>query len=420
MQEPIFTYICGSQKSSMKLTLLEKLSHHYFVQTNSDIKKHFVASCYAITQSKAFIFIMDEHTINNDQCLTLLGTAIAYDVPVISIRTVGYALPNKLSKLYEEMDIIDRSKINDLSKKNSQLPTVTTLDNALKTLFNQSVLFHERMLKKCVNDIQNTISKVKFKVGVYTRYTSSSLNKQKSIESRLSNCSPIQAASHIDRTISPSLTIEPYPLNVLPKSNKYRKNMVGKQEVSDWSNNTTRKTYNFPKKNKNSISQARLQNASSAKRRNHITSVTKNIMQEQSFLLQENIKLEMPDVNSTDEKPEERKLKKPQEIRLQLRRSSSVPNIPTNYLVAEGDKDSLKVYRFPLSPNTLRKKPSFTLSPRISFEENDSYIHISRINSPIDFFIFDEDNIVLEKETGKTQSNQHATKHINTNTNVNA
>ena len=420
MQEPIFTYICGSQKSSMKLTLLEKLSHHYFVQTNSDIKKHFVSSCYAITQSKAFIFIMDEHTINNDQCLTLLGTAIAYDVPVISVRTVGYALPNQLPKQYEEMDIIDRSKINDLSKKNSQLPTVTTLDNALKTLFSQSVLFHERTLKKCVNDIQNTISKVKFKVGVYTRYTSSSLNKQKSIESRLSNCSPIQTASHIDRTISPSRTIEPYPLNVLPKSNKYRKNLVGKQEVSDWSNNTTRKTYNFPKKNKNSISQARLQNASSAKRRNHITSVTKNIMQEQSFLLQENIKLEMPDVNSTNEKPEERKLKKPQEIRLQLRRSSSVPNIPTNYLVAEGDKDSLKVYRFPLSPNTLRKKPSFTLSPRISFEENDSYIHISRINSPIDFFIFDEDNIVLEKETGKTQSNQDATKHINTNTNINA
>lgn len=417
MQEPIFTYICGSQKSSMKLTLLEKLSHHYFVQTNSDIKKHFVSSCYAITQSKAFIFIMDEHTINNDQCLTLLGTAIAYDVPVISVRTVGYALPNQLTK-YEKMDIIDRSKINDLSKKNSQLPTVTTLDNALKTLFKQSVLFHERMLKKCVNDIQNIVSKVKFKVGVYTRYTSSSLNKQKSIESRLSNCSSIPVTSHIDRTISPSLTIEPYPLNVLPKSNKYRKNLVGKQEVSDWSNNTASKAYNFHKTNKNSISQARLQNASSAKRRNHITSVTKSIMQDQSFLLQGNIKLETPDVISTNRKLEERKLKKSQEIRLQLRRSSSVPNIPTNYLVAEGDKDSLKVYRFPLSPNTLRKKPSFTLSPRISFEENDSYIHISRINSPIDFFIFDED-IVLEKEAGKNQAKQDAIKDINTNTNIN-
>ena len=158
-------YVCGKDSSSgsqISVTLKEKLildlSCRCFVRTHgSPVLDHVDTYC-AIVSSNAFIFTLNSQTIYDLDCLNQLGVAIAYNIPIISVRHCDYRLPKALPVRFYETKIVDnRSHLSKSSEnKSSLLPDktpVSTLASALISSYDSSIVFSPLAYSTFVNKL---------------------------------------------------------------------------------------------------------------------------------------------------------------------------------------------------------------------------------------------------------------------------
>ncbi|XP_057291095.1 uncharacterized protein LOC130613771 [Hydractinia symbiolongicarpus] len=391
--DPLLIYICGSAESDTKTALRDGLSNYSFVRCNlSTSNKHnFTENCIAIVNAKLFIFILDRKSIMSTECLSLLGTAVAYDIPVVAVREIGYALPLTLPKQYASTEIIDRSRINEHSIKNEHLATITTLDQILKTLSTQTIIYHEHIHSKCVKTILH-IAKTKSKsISFFDQYRTHYINEK--------------APSPEQNTPMTTLIIEPWPpkydvraANTTAKKSTDKHNhkqtnnvIIQKQKLKhslDLNEHKNKKVSSTPspkqvrkvKSNKNSPSDIKFSSSSEPiKAFRDTTKESKNDNGEKNSHEGENKHIPIRKFRSnTLTKP----IEPPRGI---IRRQSSLPNIATNYLVTDPVKSEPTIYHFPMSPRLTVRLTNTYVSPRSSLLGDAEQIHLSRICSPIDF-----------------------------------
>ena len=81
--------------------------------------------------------------------------SIAFDIPIITIRNIGYTIPVILPKHFSSTEILNRK--NKILVAKSNLETITTLDKAVRVLFAKSLVYHHEILLKCTTEIIATV-----------------------------------------------------------------------------------------------------------------------------------------------------------------------------------------------------------------------------------------------------------------------
>ena len=166
-------YVCGEQNQpytlenpSLRDLIISNLAVHWSIRThptaNALDPRNEVADMYqTIARSHVFVFIYSKETIEDSYYLNQYGIAKAYGVPVVGIRMPSYILPNPLPEQYYFTEIIDYSsetrgdpkkhgRLNTANKKRKMLTDVLIHDfrNAMvyATDFHKSCI--ERLLHK--------------------------------------------------------------------------------------------------------------------------------------------------------------------------------------------------------------------------------------------------------------------------------
>ena len=416
---PTLVYLCGGRSNcKIHASVWEGLSRTCFVRTSipgtRKTEKDFKDSCYAITSSSVFIFLLDNESVFDTHCLSLLGTAIAFNVPVVGVREAGYALPYEVSKLFAKTDIVDRSKPFEYKITSKNLPSVTTLASALKLLFAQSVIYHERIRHKCVREITDMLQGIRVAPVTPRRIEQNDTffnNNNYGTESNNSNTS---GSSDYNSTITPNSEVEitnwpqqemhgrgtadisarktperrkplgPSPPNKMRSTGKNSKKNI----IVNGSNNNNNNNIINNNNNNNNINNKNNNNNNNCKINIHSPEVSvlggapspnvgfsannKNAPKPRSRTCI--IEAATAEKGVTTSTPYHK-----------LRRNSSLPCIKTNYMVTSEEKRSQPViYNFPMSPRPYKRLSSST-DFNNDQDDQDSKLHLSRTCSPVDF-----------------------------------
>ena len=82
--------------------------------------------------------------------------AVAYDVPIITVRKMGYVKDRVAFKRFQE-EIIDRSR-HDIMVSNKHLPVVTTLEKVLCTLYDQAIIYHKNISESFIEKVRALVA----------------------------------------------------------------------------------------------------------------------------------------------------------------------------------------------------------------------------------------------------------------------
>ena len=356
--DPILVYICGI-KNNIKIPLLTDISNYYFVQSNNYTEERFIENSFAIIYSKVFIFIMDDMSIFDKNCLSLLGMAISYNIPVLAVREIGWTLPRAVLKHYKTVEIIDRSKHPEITLNNCNLALVTTLEKAIETLFLQAVVYYDKVRLKCTNEV--------------IRY----IENRKKINNFQSTSGVLQSThhNHVKASIPP-LVVETTTSKSVNKTTKKTKPQKSKQ-------NNFSSLFQFNKEKKSNV------NATQTKKYNGCEIIKAEKSSDNTTTIPK-----LTDIsNHRHEKDDSKKtvMKQctfkvpytPTRNVGSLRRHSSLPNVATNYLVSSSPTDTYlpTIYRYPsLTKAQHGKTFSGTTNLLSLLEEDDGIIsrHMSK------------------------------------------
>ena len=396
---PTLVYLCGGRgNSKIRSSVQDGLSHTCFVRASVPgvSKDNFKENCYAITNSSVFVFVLDNESVFDTHCLSLLGIAIAFDVPVVGVREAGYGLPYEVFKLFAKTEIVDRSKPFEYKMNSRNLPSVTTLASALKVVFAQSVIYHERIKHKCIREITDMLDGVRLASVTPRRieHNDSFFNTD--------NNSTISSSSDHNNTNTPNSNVE--------ISNWPQQQQQQTPTVNGNGRNSSRKTPEQRKplgpsppdrmrptrKNskKNIIVNGNKTNNNNNEFKIHIHSpegaALGNSLPNTHFNAN-NQDTSKPRAQTYDIEGREARTGKgvlsSTSPYNKLRRNSSLPCIKTNYMVTSEEKRSQPViYHFPISPRPQKRLSSSTANDfNNDLDDEGSRLHLSRTCSPVDF-----------------------------------
>ena len=405
---PTLVYLCGGcENNKIRSSVQDGLSRTCFVRTSilGASKESFKDNCYAITNSSVFVFVLDNESVFDAQCLSLLGIAIAFDVPVVGVREAGYGLPYEVFKLFAKTEIVDRSKPFEYKMNSRNLPSVTTLASALKVVFAQSVIYHERIKQKCIREITDMLDGVRLAPVTPRRI------EHNDVFFNTDNNSTVSSSSDPNNTITPNSNVEisnwpqqqqqqtpttingggrnssrktpeqRKPLGPSPPEKKRPARKNSKKNIIVNGNQPGNNNYN------NSDFKIHIHSPEGAALANSLpntyfsSSSSTNNKQEtpkpraHTYNIDDKMKAEKGVLSSSPYS--------------KLRRNSSLPCIKTNYMVTSEEKRSQPViYHFPISPRPQKRVSSSTNNDFINNDlddDNGSRLHLSRTCSPVDF-----------------------------------
>ena len=389
---PTLVYLCGGggrNNGKIRSSVAEGLSWTCFVRTSigpSGKDEDFTECCHAITSSSVFIFVLDNESVFDLHCLSLLGTAIAFDIPVVGIREAGYALPYEVPKLFGQTEIVDRSRAFEYKMNSKNLPAVTTLAAALKVLFTQSVIYHERIKHKCVREITDMLVGVSGRRNVTPQRLLEQQNDaffnnhSDSLSNETNNNEHTQQQGEVEITKFPQqITIRegisrrtpeqrkplgPSPPNkmrtIVRKNSK--KNMIVKKN-----NNNGKLKIQIHSPDPDFSSAAATTTPTGTRLSESLNQTKPRSHTTEGGMTETSGELMGVGAGSFHK----------------LRRNSSLPCIKTNYMVTSEEKRSRPViYQFPISPR-LQKRLSSSASD-LNIDLDDDKFHLSRTCSPID------------------------------------
>ena len=145
-----FVYVCGRTKSpntdcmTLKGKLTSDLARYCFVRTHSSPLEDPMDAYLAIASSSTFIFTLNSQTIFDTECLNQLGVAVLLNVPIISVREVNYQLPKPLPLRFYETKFMEKRTNVGMPKKDSPQP-----DNSPPTLASILISCYENTIVCC-------------------------------------------------------------------------------------------------------------------------------------------------------------------------------------------------------------------------------------------------------------------------------
>jgi len=428
-------YICGKSYStgmsecfSLKGKLIADLSLTCFVRTHSCPVVDMIDAYCAIASSSAFIFVLNEETLYDPECLNQLGVAILYNIPVIAVRIESFELPRPLPLRFYETRFVDkRINMRPPKKDSMQNDMPLTLAAVVIGCFESSIICKATSYVSFVKEVNRALSSITLddaaevapseeegalkadaKVTAQIRHPrsglgssrttrkilrngglSSSAHKQKGLQSIYGGEQRILSRQTLVNRLSykktdVSLSPVPSPLN---RNGKRSPRVIGRQAFQ------REHTPNSAKEKENRIgydeNSPRIININSMEQkgnilvaspgipRGKIDDISKSTSNSELNLSAQPAKseneLSVPVIGPKGQK---------------LRRYSSLPVVPTQYLVASDKKSgSPQIMSFP-PPNSSQCASPRSESPYLfnSDELEFDPIHISRTCTPVDAF----------------------------------
>lgn len=159
-------YICGKSNSaavweffSLKGRLVSDLSLNCFVRTHPSPVVDMIDSYCAIASSNAFVFILNNHTLYDPDCLNQLGVAILYNIPVIAVRIENFELPKPLPLRFYETRFVDkRGSASTVKKDASQSDIPLTLAGVILACYEASVVCKTTSYLQFLNEVIGNLS----------------------------------------------------------------------------------------------------------------------------------------------------------------------------------------------------------------------------------------------------------------------
>ena len=163
-----FVYICGKSCSttitecfSLKGKLVADLSLSCFVRTHACPVTDLVDAYCAIASSSAFIFILNGQTLYDPECLNQLGVAILYNVPVIAVRVENFELPKPLPLRFYETRFVDkRANAPSSKKESSQSEIPLTLAGVILSCYEHSIVCKATSYVSFLREVARALSSV--------------------------------------------------------------------------------------------------------------------------------------------------------------------------------------------------------------------------------------------------------------------
>ena len=430
-------YVCGKSYSStmsecfsLKGKLVADLSMTCFVRTHACPVADLIDAYCAIAASQAFIFVLNEKTLYDPDCLNQLGVAILYNIPVVAVRVEGFELPKPLPLRFYETRFVDkRVNASSSKKETSQNDIPLTLAGVILGCFENSIICKATSYVSFFREIVRVLSSVNNVNGGnknpdmvpsdeegatnneaktnHIRHARSGLGssrtsrktirngnvnsvayKQKGLQSiygaeqKFHNKQPL-LNRFAYKKIDLNLSTVPGSLN---RNGKRPPRIIGRQAFQrEHPSNSAKGKENRARSEENSF---RNNNTSSVEQRGNVLIATSsmsqgNIVEISKSTSSSSLNLTMQPTKSENELlvpvvgPKGQK----------LRRYSSLPVVPTQYLVASEKKSgSPQIMSFPPPSGkkslTPRSESPYFFNDELEFDP----IHISRTCTPVDTF----------------------------------
>lgn len=159
-----FVYICGKSHPSsvieyfsLKGKLIADLSVTCFVRTHACPVADMVDAYCAIASSSAFVFILNDQTLYDPECLNQLGIAMLYNVPIVAVRLENFELPKPLPLRFYETRFVDKRSSGQSAKKDSnEIPL--TLAGVILGCYETSIVCKTSAYMSFLEELVRTLS----------------------------------------------------------------------------------------------------------------------------------------------------------------------------------------------------------------------------------------------------------------------
>jgi hypothetical protein len=382
-----------------------------------------------ITRCHVFVFIFSKETVDDTYYLNQFGIAKAYGIPVIGVREPSYFMPNPLPEQFYFTEIVDYTgEIRD-GKSNrgihgpkKQFVLADALVQDFRTAMVYAPEFHKSCFQRLLHKVSQAFNRSENEKQFYaalkeqpqvTPFKEIS-NEKQHVQNKMPKCPKCGFCFNKQLIRTPPLQRASSTGSLLRKGDAFEADSTQQKSCFQGKKPTLQPTTIIipgpPYLIKNHDLRVRAQLVHSATTRNQGQKPIepfKGKLQSRSSMLHKVIQetVDQKQENNTDlilkpgEKREtientdlnrSRMLRKQSRVsnaswadklKLKLRRQSSLPVIPTTYLVTSpaGDKQ-LSFVKYP--PDSFLLSPRQSLLPTFSEDEEQETIHISRTPSP--------------------------------------
>ncbi|RMX40456.1 hypothetical protein pdam_00009440 [Pocillopora damicornis] len=421
-QGDLLIYVCGEANlntpggPSLRDIVIRNLVTTWAIRTHPvtdflDPRQENSAELFQIIPcASVFVFIFSKKTLEDSYFLNQYGLAKSYKIPVVGMRLTNYFIRNSLPEQYYRTEIVDNSGESVLDSKRTAEKTASSLAEHLIADFRHSMVygpdFHKSCIERLVHKVTRACAQRENEKAFLQRSNenASMVNKQRQDKTNsptkcpkcgfiFTNVSPppkLQRASSTGSLLRRSNTYDHLPFGTSSAKTTVPRNRTPLQPA----------TIQIP------IPQV-VKKPKKAEILHHGNWTTKPDNNKVPPQMEPKIQLRASSVSSSESAREETKPSPPppkpaenpkvfrrqsrvsngswtEKLRNKLRRQSSLPVIPTTYLVTtpDGFEKQISLVRYPPE----KQEPS---SPRgsdgasgFSEDEDQETIHISRVPSP--------------------------------------
>ena len=375
-----------------------------------------------ISHASAFVFIFSKKTLEDSFFLNQYGIAKSYNVPIVSMRLTNYFLRNPLPEQYYRTEIIDNSgQESDDEAKHAAVKTISLADHLIAD-FKNSMVYGKDFHKSCIERLMHKVLKAcgqRENMKTFLERSVETLANVCKVNTRnvkpnaptkcpkcgflLPNFGPpkLQRASSTGSLLRRSHTLEllpyggalnqktPTPRNrtpLQPTTIQFPSPQVAKPvkrgqtiPLGNWTQKFDKKVHVEPKIQSKPTSE-HSRSSSEQSRASSVTS-SENSREEPKASPPPSKPVTNPKIFRRQSRASNGSWT--EKLRSKLRRQSSLPVIPTTYLVTcpDGFEKQISLVKYPpekQEPSSRRGSDSTIFSE----DEDQESIHISRVPSP--------------------------------------
>lgn len=373
-----------------------------------------------ISHASVFVFIFSKKTLEDSFFLNQYGIAKSYNVPVVGMRLTNYFVRNPLPEQFHRTEIVDNSGNGESNSDAKQVKTVSLADHLIADFKNAMVYgrdFHKSCIERLMHKVSKACGQRQSEKKLPERAVQNPANvcvvSERNVKPAnvLSKCP--KCGFHLPDSTPPKLQRASSTGSLLRRSNTLEHlpygsyNGTSNQKTHTPRNRTALQptTIQFPSPQVTKPQKLMIETATQGNWTQKfdikqqvepkIQSTTTSEQSNASSLTFSEISREEPKLSSPPPKPVTNpKIFRRQSrvsngswtdrLRSKLRRQSSLPVIPTTYLVTtpDGFEKQISLVRYPpekREPSSPGGSDNMTL---FSEDEDQEMIHISRVPSP--------------------------------------
>ncbi|KAJ7370496.1 hypothetical protein OS493_032062 [Desmophyllum pertusum] len=169
-REPL-VYVCGeaslntpTDSSSLRDIVVRNLVISWAVRTHPindtiDPRQDNAELFQKISHASVFVFIFSKKTLEDSYFLNQYGTAKSYNIPVVGVRLTNYLLRNPLPEQFYRTEIVDNSGGESNQEDKSTAAITTSLADYLIADFKTSMVYGPDFHKSCIERLTHKVAK---------------------------------------------------------------------------------------------------------------------------------------------------------------------------------------------------------------------------------------------------------------------